>query len=57
MTREQIDRTIDDLSGSQGFYGRLKASLAEATEEVRNEFYSRFSTCSDPVSFVIALEG
>lgn len=57
MNAKQIDDTIAMLSHSQGFYGRLRRDLGEATPEAREEFYSRFRDCKDPVDFVMAPEG
>lgn len=61
MSRDEILKTFKELAKSQGFYGRLLASLEDAKES-SPEAYEKFLTnleahnFSGPVDLILYLE-
>lgn len=61
MTREAIYETLEDLSRSQGFYGRLLRNLSdmkEYDEEKFEEIMSAWETnCDTSLDLILMIEG
>lgn len=59
MKREEIIKHIENLSHSQGCYGRLLESINEISEEDRNEFFEDLEkqNFTSVVDLVLYLEG
>ena len=56
MNRNEIKSVIETLAKSQGFYGRVLASINELKEDKRETFWSEmekqgFKNCVDVVMF------
>ena len=56
MTLENAMKSVEDLSKSQGFYGRLLRSLNE-NPKAKEKFAELCQDWKDPVDMVLALEG
>ena len=60
MNRTQVNNLINKLSNSQGFYGRLRATLNEVKQydkESYDNFFKQFKDCKDEVEVIMKLEG
>lgn len=56
MTLQQALNTIENLSQSQGFYGRLLLARAEQPTAFDNWLENLAKGCKDSVDLVIAIE-
>lgn len=59
MKRDQIIDTFKSLACSQGFYGRLLASINDADEDSREAFFAELEAQNfhDPVDLILYIEG
>ena len=59
MNREEILEVLKSLASSQGFYGRLLASLNNASEDEREEFLCNLESqnFADSLDLIMYIEG
>lgn len=57
MSFEEALEIIDDLSYSQGFYGRLKRDLIAMDEESQKQFEKSIKDCKTSLDLILWLEG
>lgn len=59
MKRDQIINVFKELALSQGFYGRLLASIYEADEDSREEFFAELEAQNfrNSVDLILYIEG
>ena len=59
MKRDQIIDVFKELALSQGFYSRLLASINDADEDSREEFFAELEAQNfhDPVDLILYIEG
>lgn len=60
MTRDAVIETIENLSVTTGFYGRLLRYLEEMREVAPDRFeevMKELETCGDAVDLVMKIEG
>ena len=61
MTREAIYETLEDLSRSQGFYGRLLRDLSDMKEYDEEKFEEIMGTwetnCNTSLDLILMIEG
>jgi len=59
MKKERVIALFKTLARSQGFYGRLLATIeeAEANGIDLSDFFARFADCKSEVDVILAVEG